>query len=249
MIRHQSTNCINRSGRRSSRVRIFFPLLFLLFLLPVGLRGATDFQEYFSLGLNKSGLPVGWSLRQWFGNRHLIELVEEGENRLLRMFSDKNSFGVYREFKLDPKITPILHWKWKVTRLPEGGDVRSKNKDDQAAQIYVMFPRFPKMINTRLVGYLWETSAPKLAQVVSQKSSNTRYIVLQSGKERLGEWVPETRNVYEDYKALFGEEPPQIGGITLMIDSDDTGSSAESYFSDIRIDHQCPTLPSSPVSC
>ncbi|MDC4226758.1 MAG: DUF3047 domain-containing protein [Candidatus Manganitrophus sp.] len=154
----------------------------------------------------------------------------------LRLVSDGNSFGVYREKELNPKKTPILTWQWKVTRLPEGADVRDKKKDDQAAQMYVMFPRFPKMVNTRLVGYIWETSAPKLSKITSRKSSNTRYIVLQSGPENLGKWVTERRNVYEDYKTLFGEEPPEIGGITIMIDSDDTHSSAESYFTDIRLE-------------
>ncbi len=92
------------------------------------------------------------------------------------------------------------------------------------------------MINTRLLGYIWDTTAPKEAKVTSQKSSNTRYIVLESGKEHLGEWIQESRNIYDDYKTLFDEDPPDIGGITLMIDSDDTHSSAESFFTDIRLE-------------
>lgn len=211
-------------------------ILLTLFLLPAGLFAADAFRDDFSAGVGEGGLPKGWKLKQWFGKTHRIEVVTEEGKSAVHLASDKNSFGLYRDFDLKAKSAPILSWKWKVTRLPEGGDVRDKKKDDQAAQVYVMFPRFPKMVNTRLVGYLWETSAPKEAKITSQKSSNTRYIVLESGKERLGEWVSERRNVYEDYKALFGEEPPDVGGITLMIDSDDTGSSAESYITDIRLE-------------
>lgn len=218
------------------RKRLFrLDVVFILLVFPLTLLAADLFQEDFSAGLDKEGLPKGWELKQWFGNTRKIETVEEAGVTALRLVSDNNSFGVYREKALNPKKTPILSWRWKVTRLPEGADVRDKKKDDQAAQMYVMFPRFPKMVNTRLVGYIWETSAPKMAKITSGKSSNTRYIVLQSGPENLGKWVTETRNVYEDYKTLFGEEPPEIGGITIMIDSDDTGSSAESYFTDIRI--------------
>jgi hypothetical protein len=194
------------------------------------------FEEHFSKGLDKKGLPKGWTLRQWFGDTHQIEIVEEDGEPVLRLGSQKNSFGLYNEFNFDSKRTPLLTWRWKAARLPEGGDVRNKNKDDQAAQLYIMFPRFPKMVNTRLVGYIWDTAAPKGEKVTSPKSSNTRYIVLQSGPEHLGKWISEKRNIYEDYKTLFGEDPPEVGGITVMIDSNDTGSSAESYFDDIRID-------------
>lgn len=222
--------------RRSAWLRIATMTIPLLF--PLCLLAADGFQEDFAAGLDKEGLPEGWELKQWLGSTRKIETVEEEGVRALHLVSNSNSFGVYREKELDPKKTPIVTWQWKVTRLPEGADVRDKKKDDQAAQMYVMFPRFPKMVNTRLVGYIWETSAPKMSQITSQKSSNTRYIVLQSGPENLGKWVTETRNVYEDYKTLFGEEPPKMGGITIMIDSDDTNSSAESYFTQIRIEKE-----------
>ncbi len=184
------------------------------------------------------GIPSGWSLKQWFGKSRKIEVIREGGGPVLHLISDKNSFGIYREEKFDIRETPVLRWKWKVTRLPEGGDVREKSKDDQAAQLYVMFPRFPAAINSRMVGYIWDSSTPAGTKVTSRKSSNTRYVVLHSGKEGLGGWVEERRNVYTDYKDLFGEEPPEGGGITLMIDSNDTKSSAESFFSDIRLQQE-----------
>lgn len=213
-----------------------YVISFLLILSLSPVSAAEGFQETFSQGVNKEGLPSGWKLKQWFGETGKIEIVEEGGDKALRLESKGNSFGVYKEFSFDVKSTPILSWRWKVVRLPEGGDVRNKKKDDQAAQVYVMFPRFPAMVNTRLVGYIWDTAAPKGENITSRKSSNTRYIVLQSGAGETGKWISEQRNVYEDYKTLFGEEPPEAGGISIMTDSDDTGSSTESYFDDIRIE-------------
>ena len=117
--------------------------------------------------------------------------------------------------------------------MPAGGDVRKKETDDQAAQIYVVFPKFPSQINSRMLGYIWDTSAPVGSSVTSAKLSTTKYIVLKSGKDEIGKWLSEKRNVYEDYKKLFDEEPPKVGSIALMIDSDDTKTSAESFFGDI----------------
>ena len=50
--------------------------------------------------------------------------------------------------------------------------------------------------------------------------------------------MSEKRNVLQDYRDLFGEEPPKVGGVTLMIDSDDTKSTAESYFDVLRFDKE-----------
>lgn len=60
-------------------------------------------------------------------------------------------------------------------------------------------------------------------------------VVVESGNENVGKWVEEQRNVYEDFKMLFGEEPPTIGGIAIMTDTDNTGESAIAYYDDIMI--------------
>jgi len=45
--------------------------------------------------------------------------------------------------------------------------------------------------------------------------------------------VNEERNVYEDYKRAFREEPPKISGVAIMTDTDNTGESATAYYGDI----------------
>ncbi|MBI3355010.1 MAG: DUF3047 domain-containing protein [Nitrospirae bacterium] len=180
----------------------------------------------------KGNIPKGWELKEWNGKADILIENENGSN-IFHLKSSKSSFALHKELKLNLKEYPIIRWKWKVARLPDGGDVRNKKMDDQAAQLYVVFPRFPAMVNSRVIGYIWESSAPSGSITESKKRLHTKYIVLQSGKERLGEWIEEKRNVYADYKMLFNEEPPPVGKISIMIDSDDTKSSAESFFSEI----------------
>jgi hypothetical protein len=45
--------------------------------------------------------------------------------------------------------------------------------------------------------------------------------------------VSKKRNVYEDYKKAFGQEPPMISGVAIMTDTDNTGESAVAYYGDI----------------
>ena len=56
---------------------------------------------------------------------------------------------------------------------------------------------------------------------------------LVSGSAKLDQWVNEKRNVYEDYKKAFKEEPPMISGVAIMTDTDNTGESATAFYGDI----------------
>ena len=58
-------------------------------------------------------------------------------------------------------------------------------------------------------------------------------IVVQSGESRLNTWIAEEKNVYEDSKKIFGNEPPMIAAVGIMTDTDDTEESAMSFYGDI----------------
>ena len=57
--------------------------------------------------------------------------------------------------------------------------------------------------------------------------------VVESGAGKLQQWVAERRNVYEDYKKAFGDEPAMISGVAIMTDTDNTGESAIAWYGDI----------------
>jgi hypothetical protein len=58
-------------------------------------------------------------------------------------------------------------------------------------------------------------------------------IVVQSGESRINTWIVEEKNVYEDYKKIFGNEPPMIAAVGIMTDTDDTEESGLSFYGDI----------------
>lgn len=176
--------------------------------------------------------PRGWKVKEWNGKAD-ISVVKAPFGNALHLKSSNTSSAVYRDIELNLKEFPVINWRWKVSKLPRGADVRKRSADDQAAQVYVVFPKFPEPINSRLVGYIWDSSAPAGHAFQSTKSRNTRYVVIRSGQTGLGEWFQEKRNIYDDYRAFFNEEPPKAVRVSIMIDSDDTASSAESFVGDI----------------
>ncbi len=180
-----------------------------------------------------AGPPPGWELKE-FAGRAQVDVVRDEGHVAFHLSSDRASFALYRDVALDVKEFPILRWSWRVTKLPVGGDIRERTSDDQAAQVYVIFPRWPfPRINSDVLGYIWDTRAPAGLQLTSPQSSNVKLTVVESGPARLGQWVREERNVYQDYVNLFGKEPPQAGKVAIMIDSNDTGSQAESFVGEL----------------
>lgn len=212
--------------------------LFVL-LINLGLAGAARGQngvltvDRFKGGVDAEGLPAGWTLEKNPGpnSKHTIE--KEKEDRFIRLLSVNDGFGLRKEISFDIRQYPYLSWWWKALQLPKEGDIRKRETDDQAGQIFVLFPRFPALINTRSMGYIWDTQAPKGLEGTSPAYSKARYVVLQSGAEKMNQWIFESRNVYQDYKKLFQEDPPPVGAVLLYINSQHTKTSAEICYAEI----------------
>lgn len=182
----------------------------------------------------KRGIPDGWQGQNWGSPKYDFTVVSDSATRALHLRSDNDSSTISKELKVDVTQYPILEWRWKVVVLPKGGDARRKDKDDEAAQLYVTFPRFPSAVRSRIIGYVWDSAAPAGAIFPSQKVSTVTFVVVRSGDADLGKWLTETRNVREDYRRIYGEEPHEaVGAVSLSINSQNTTSHAESYFGEI----------------
>ena len=184
--------------------------------------------------IGAAGVPDGWQRHDWGSPKYDFTVVAEGPWRVLRMRSEIDNSTISKEVRIAVRQSPILVWRWKVVTLPAKADSRLRETDDQAAQLYVTFPRFLERIRSRIIGYVWDTTAPAGTIVKSPSAGAVTYVVVRSGRADAGRWLTETRNVYDDYKQIYGEEPPEeIRLVSLAIDSNDTRSTAESYVGEI----------------
>ncbi len=177
---------------------------------------------------DKGRVPPDWRIKVNHG-RADIDSCAAGGDSCVRFKSVASSFGIERGTEVNPNQTPFLTWRWKVTQLPQGGDFRHIATDDQAAQVLVLFS------DHRVLSYIWDSTAPKGAA-----DSNGSYflvrvytIVCESGPAQVGQWLAESRNVAADYRQAFGKQAPEIKGVRLQINSQHTGTSAESYFGEV----------------
>ena len=182
----------------------------------------------FSSKVDKNGVPFGWQLKERSGKANLA-VIKDGDIHALRMRSINDSFAIQKRVNVSTRQFPIISWKWKVIALPEGGDFRRSNTDDQAAQLFLAFA------SRKIIVYIWDTTAPQglIGDAWAPPFMQVKAIVVRSGPAETGKWITETRNAYEDFKKLFGQEPPPITGIRLQINSQHTETTGESLFADV----------------
>ena len=208
---------------------------------------------HFSAATIGAGLPEGWQPLTFKNiERHTsYRLVADDGTTVLQAVADASASGLVHRMRIDPKEHPFIEWRWKVNNVLLKGDVRRKDGDDYPARVYITFDYDPAKLGftdtmkykaikllhgevpVRAITYIWESKAPEGTVVPNPYTNWVMMIVVESGKTRAGRWVKEKRNIYEDYKKAFGEEPGRITGVAVMTDTDNTGESAIAYYGDI----------------
>jgi Protein of unknown function (DUF3047) len=220
------------TGGRGVRLGVLGVVAILLAAAATGTSVVVE--DWSKIEAGTRGIPPGWEKQNWGSPKYDLAVVADGAGKVLHLKSEDDSSTISKELKVDVKEFPILQWRWKAVVLPKGGDARHKETDDEAAQLYVTFPRFPSAVRSRIIGYIWDSAAPAGAFFPSQKVGTVTFVVVRSGEAELGRWLTEKRNVYEDYKKIYGEEPSEkVGGVSISINSQNTHSRAESYFGEI----------------
>jgi len=213
------------------------------------------FKEDFSGPLNKEGLPEGWKFLYFKKiSRHTrYSVVRKDGRACLKAESDASASGIYRELSLDPRRYPYLSWRWRVQGILEKGNAHTREGDDYPARIYVSFEYDPERASTgkaikygfiRLlygqyppaatITYIWANRLPEGEAVPNAYTGDAVMMVaVESGGEKAGQWVEVQRDVYADYRRLFKGEPPNISGIGIMTDTDNTGEKMTAWYADI----------------
>ena len=138
-------------------------------------------EDWSKTPVGQKGVPNGWKTQSWGSPKYEFEVVSESPTRVLHLVSNGDSSTINKDIKIDCKDYPVLQWRWKLVELPKGADARKKDTDDEALQLYVTFPRFPNAVRSRIIGYIWDTTAPAGAIFKSQKTGLVTYVVMRSG--------------------------------------------------------------------
>jgi Protein of unknown function (DUF3047) len=201
----------------------------ILVLLPLTITQAAEL----AVGKFSAGDLSGWHEETFRGKaKTTYQLVSDNGRMALKAHSRHAASGLLLKIDRDPRKYPLLRWSWKVEHTLKREDVTKKSGDDFAARVYVVFPR-TLFWQTRAINYVWAARLPKNSAVPNAYTANAMIVAVESGQEKVGSWVAEERNIYEDYKRLFKEEPQLLGAVAIMTDTDDTGDEVTAWFGDI----------------
>jgi hypothetical protein len=200
------------------------------------------------------GLPEGWTpltFKKIKRHTRYRVLAQDGAY-VVKAEAEASASGLIHPLDLDARVHRVLRWRWKVENLLAKADVGRKQGDDYPARIYVAFAYDPARasVGQRIryeaarvlygeypphagLNYIWEGKLPAGTIVPNAFTDRVRMIVVESGAGRLGQWAEYERDIYDDYRRAFDEEPPRISGIAIMTDADGTGESAVAYYGDI----------------
>jgi len=179
-------------------------------------------------GWSGGRIPAGWEIKVNHG-KPVLSVCQDGDMTCLHLLSIASSFSLEKAVDVDPAKMPYLTWNWKVAQLPTRGDFRRASTDDQAAQLLVAFS------DRRVISYIWDSAAPKGAMESASSIPLFRIVavVCESGAGQANQWIAESRNVAADYARAFGKQAPRVRGLRIQINSQHTGSVAESYFGEV----------------
>lgn len=161
--------------------------------------------------------------------------------------------GMWRKIRVDPQRNPLLEWRWRVPQ-PEPGSppLTVTARASPLARLSVGFHGdvdqldFEDRVKLRLARaltvnglpyasllYVWMVNQPVDTVIVSPHTARVRMIVVESGVQRAGQWITMRRNVLEDFRRAFEEEPGDVVGVGLMTDYGDDGSPRRTNYGDI----------------
>ena len=175
---------------------------------------------------------AGWEAKSFKGETK-YSLSDDKGVRVLKADSHGAASGMFREIKVDLKQTPILNWSWKTGQVFNNIDEKTKTGDDYPVRIYVIFSGGFFFWNTRAISYVWSSNQPAGSAWRNAYTDSARMIAVESGKEKVGQWVSEKRNILADFRIQFGENVQFADAVAVMTDTDNSGQKAIGWYGDI----------------
>jgi hypothetical protein len=180
--------------------------------------------------------PVkGWWLVKYFG------VPSTGYSRsggIIKAESLGTRSTLYKEVEEKARDHSTLAWKWKISNVVRSAVETKKDRHDAAARVMVVFGREKryKLFGREPAGlkieYLWAANTPKGRIFDHPGEKDSKIIVLESGGEKAGQWVFETRNLHNDFREAFKEEPPGLIAIGIQTDTDHSNEQVTAWFSE-----------------
>ncbi len=156
--------------------------------------------------------------------------------------------------RVEPASLQTIHFSWKVAQLIPGADLSQRDAHDSPVRLVLAFEgdrsefsmknAMLSELSLTLTGepmpyatlmYVWCNACAKEDLYVSPRTDRIREIALETGPERLGQWLSYQRDVQADYLKAYGQAPGALVGVGIMTDTDNTRQSTVAWYGPISL--------------
>ncbi len=159
-----------------------------------------------------------------------------------------------------PPLAPArwLSWRWRVDQGNAQADLRTRDGDDAALKVCVMFDlpldavpfgerqllrlarsRSAEPLPSATLCYVWDSRLPPGTVLDNAYSRRVRWMVLHGAGSPTSTWQSERRDVHADFLRAFGDESrsvPSILAIAVGADADNTRARSVAYLAALRLE-------------
>jgi len=213
---------------------------------------------------NHKELPEGWRLRHWSTttwNGDARWITDEGRH-VVKLHSDNALTFLEKTVDINISQYPIVTWRWKVNNNLKNIDETKVAGDDHPIRLFFVFEPDEKQqsfwfklkrffyldrihghpFGGRFTEYLWSSHLRPEDVIKDPGKPWQKLTVVDSGEEKLGQWISYQRNLYDDFKKLYNEEPRRLVFIGILNDTDHSGQEATSYIADLTFSRVLTTI-------
>lgn len=211
----------------------------------------------FSASPPNGEIPKGWlRSKTWLSTKRTDYKATAYEDQtVLHAVSDESASGLYCDVDISQERAQRIRWRWKVDELIPTADVGKSDLDDAVARVLVSLHENGKKLSFRdmlfreqaslftgidlphsTLLYVWDPKHPVGSVLNINETSRIRYLVVESGPKRLGQWVEYDRDFQADFKMAFdGEASGAVRSVGVTTDANQTFSRAEAWYGDITL--------------
>jgi len=151
-----------------------------------------------------------------------------------------------------------LAWRWRLDDGIAEADLRRKDGDDSPLKVCALFDlatsavpfverqvlriarlRSGETLPSASICYVWDAHLAPGTVLDNAFTRRIRFIVLRGPETPLKTWVNERRDVWADFKRLYGDEAeavPPLVGVAIGADADNTLSHSLGYLAAITLE-------------
>ncbi|XVJ68784.1 MAG: DUF3047 domain-containing protein [Rhizobacter sp.] len=198
----------------------------------------------------------GWTHKRLPGKRATNYQLMQLDGRWAVRADAQAAVSLFRrDVRVEPEDLGSIEFAWRVQAMLDSADLTQRSREDAPVRLLLAFEgdrnnfsaknRMLSELSQTFTGeplpyatlmYVWDAQA-SVGSIISAGSGTDRIrkLVLDSGATHVKTWRTHVRDIGQDYRVVFGEEPGALIGVALMTDSDNTRARAQAWYGPVRI--------------